>query len=196
MKMNRNILSILVISVLFLNVVFASNDISFIKIEDKKLYVSLDNVSPQTVVEIQDQEGIILIKGKTASTEKFETVFNFENLSSGKYVLVIHSLEKKIVQPLSLSNNELMLDESKRAKFFPAIFSQKGSKLKLSLLNPSSSEVRVFIIDQKTGRVKYQDMLKGQVVIEKNFNLKDLSNGQYTLVVDNSNEVFTKNINL
>jgi hypothetical protein len=191
----KHILISLTMSLLFINIAVASNDNPTFKVEGNKLYLSLEDVSEQTSVRIQDQEGFTWVEEKVAVSGQFKKVFDLGSLPFGSYTLIIKSKINEIVQPLTVSNKELILDESKRVEYFQANMIQKRENVKVSLMNPTNSEVRVFVINSK-GMVLYQDAIKGQMIIDENYNLKHLPSGKYTLVVDNAHETFTKKISL
>jgi len=195
MKTMKHILVSLAMSLLFINIAVASNYNPTLKVEGDNLYLSLEDVAEQTSVRILDQEGFTWVEEKIAASGQFKKVFNLESLPFGSYTLIIKSSFNEIVQPLIVSNKELILDESKRTEYFQANLLQKRKNVKLSLMNPTNSEVRVFVINSK-GMVLYQDAIKDQRVIDQNYNLKHLPPGKYTLVVDNAHETFIKNINL
>lgn len=180
---------------LFSNTALADHYISVIEVVDKKLNLSLEGVSTQTTVKILDSRGSVLVEEKIVAYRQFTGTYNLESLPSGSYTLVIESADKKTWQPIAITGKEVIMDKSKRVEHYRAAFTRKGGTLNISLLNPSRSVVRVFMIDQ-TGRLCYQDAIRNQPVIEKAFNLKRFPRGQYTLVVDNGDEVFSRNINL
>lgn len=67
--------------------------------------------------------------------------------------------------------------------------------LKLSLDNPDKSTISVFIIDA-FGQVRYQDSINGQLEVEKEYNLRKLPAGRYTIVINDGNKVYTKGVKL
>ena len=195
MKTANRVLTILAISFLFVNIAMADNYLPMIKVEEKNIYLSLEISNAPVSIRILDEEGLTLIEENIAGTGEFDNVFNLESLPFGSYTLVIKSRHKEIVQPITITSGGLILDENKRMTYFPVLFSQRGAHLKLSLLNPVNTEVMVFIIDE-TGKVRYQDSITNQVVIEKDYNLKQLPKGNYTVIVDNEKEVYTKDLSL
>lgn len=180
-------------SLLFLNLSQANNYMPVFKVEDNKLYLTLDHVSAETTVRIHDGEGVTWLQEAIGMTGPFKKVFDLESLPLGSYTLTIKSLTREIVQPITLSEQEVIMDETKRKEFFQATMFQKRQNVHLSLMNPTNSDISMFIMDHM-GRRVYQDAIKGQKVIDKDYNLKYLPGGSYTVVVDNAHEVFTKRI--
>lgn len=194
----KKVLISLAMSALFINLAVANNYIPVLKVEagiDKKFYLALENVSAETSVQILDQEGFTLIEESVAASEAFEKVFNLEKLQAGIYTLVIKSNYKETVQPMIITGRNLIVDESKRKEFYPAIIKMEKNNVNLSLLNPTKSKV-VLSIQDATGETLYRDALNDLMVVEKRYDLSQLSSGQYTVVVDTSNEVFTQRVQL
>ena len=138
MKTMKCVLISLAMSLLFINIALASNYIPVLKVEGSKLYLSLENVSPQTSVRILDPEGFAWVEEKVAVSGQFKKVFNLEGLPFGSYTLIIKSDFKETIQPIRVSGEELIMDESNRAEYFQASLSQKRGNVKLSLLNPAN----------------------------------------------------------
>lgn len=196
MKTIKSILIGLAMVFMFVNTAMADEHFSVIKVVDKKIYLSLDDVTGKTTVSITNREGATLMKEEVGATTHTETVFDLENLPVGSYSLIIKSESKETIQPIKLTTRDLIIDESNSTSYFPVNFTQRRGSLTISFLNPTNSVVRVYVLDQ-TGRKIYQDEIKDQMVIDKEYNFKkQLPAGGYTVVVDNAMHNYTKNIKL
>lgn len=198
MNLIRKALISLAMSLFIFNVAMANNYIPVLKVGsgmDKKFYLSLENVSSKTSIKIFDNEGFALIEESANVSEPFEKIFNLENLKSGVYTLVIESDYKETVQPIMITSRGLIVDENKREEYFPAIIRQENAQVNVSLLNPTKSLVSFSIVNRQ-GELIYKEMLKDQLVVEKSYNLKQLAGGNYTVVVDTSKDVYTKDVSL
>lgn len=198
MKTIKSLIISLAMSLLFVNLAAANNYIPVLKVETgiaKKFYLALENVSVETSIRIVDVEGFTLVEESAAANETFEKVFNLENLKSGRYTLIIKSSYKETVQPITVTGRHLIVDESKRQEYFPAIINTVGESVNLSLLNPTKSQV-TFSILNNAGDVLYRDVLKDMVTIEKIYDLSQMSEGRYTIRVNTSHETFYHNVNL
>lgn len=69
------------------------------------------------------------------------------------------------------------------------VFTKKGNKLFLNLLNLDQDKVTIKIIDSE-GRVVFMETLKGDLVIEKAFNFENAFENEYTVLVVDNNETF------
>lgn len=195
MKMINRILISLAMSLLFINVAVANNYIPVFKVEGDKFYLSLENASAQTSVRILDGKGFAWVEEKVAVSGPFKKVFNLESLPSGSYTLIIKSKLKETIQPITITEQELIMDESKGTVYFQANLLKKRGNLNLSLSNPTNSIVRIFVLSPE-GRIVYQDEIEDQLVIDKSYNLKQLAAGHYTVMVDNARDTYTQSINL
>ena len=195
MKTVKKVLISFAMYLFFVNMAMANNYIPVIKAEDKKLYLSMENVPESTSLMILDGTGSAWIEENVTTSKRLERVFNLESLPLGAYTLIIKSSEEETLQPIKITSTGVVIEESKRAAYFSPVFSQKRGTLKLSLQNPTNSTVRVHIIDV-VGRLRYQDSIQGQLAIEKDFNLKQLPAGKYNLIVNNGHKAYTRSINL
>jgi hypothetical protein len=195
MKAIKSILISLAIGLFFMNPVVANNFNTEIKVENKKLFLSLENISSQTSVKFVNREGATLIEEKITVSGQFESVFDLESLPFGSYTLIIKSDFKETVQPITITAKELIMEESDRAAYFPANFTEKRGRLTLSLLNPENHTINVFVMDH-LGRVVYRDSINDQAVVEKEYNLKKFPAGKYTVVVDNGDQSYTRYVKL
>lgn len=195
MKVIKRVMISLAIGLFFVNAAVANNFNTEIKVENKKLHLIIDNISSQTSVKFLDQQGSTLIEENITLSGQFESVFDLESLPFGSYTLIIKSNFKETVQPIRITSKELVVEKSEQAAYFPANFSEKRGRLTLSLLNPENHTVNVFVMDH-LGRVVYRDSINDQAVVEKEYNLKKLPAGRYTVVVDNGDQSYTKNVKL
>lgn len=177
------------------NTTMANNFISSLKVEDNKFYLSLENASAQTSIRILDKKGFTWVEETVVNSGQFKKVFNLDPLPSGAYSLIIKSDIKETVQPITVTSEGLILDEKGRLEYFQASLIQQRQSVRLSLLNPTKSEVRIFVITN-AGKILFQDAVKDEHVIDKYYNLKQLPAGNYTILIDNAHEVFSKTVHL
>ncbi len=69
------------------------------------------------------------------------------------------------------------------------VFTKKGDKLFMNLLNLDQEKVTIKIVDSE-GRVVYIETVKGELVIEKAFNFENAFENEYTVLVVDNNETF------
>ncbi len=195
MKIMNRVLISLVLSLLFTNIAVANYNNPVLKVEGNKFYLSLEDVSEQTSVRILDDAGFTWVEEKVAVSGQFKKVFDLESLPAGSYNLIIKSKLKETIQPIAITDKELLMDESKRAVYFQANLSKKRSSVNLTLSNPTNSRVQITVLSP-AGRIAYRNEIKDQLVIDESYNLKHLPGGNYTVIIDNSREVFTQTIRL
>ncbi len=193
MKTIKCVMISVAMGLLFVNTALANNYIPVIKVVDKKIHLSLDNGSATATVQVLNHAGKSLVEEQVMASEQFESVFNLESIPSGAYTLVIKSDYQETVQPITINQEGVVMDKSDRKVYFPAAFSKKSGTLKISMLNPTSNDVRLYVLDA-FGRKSYQETIKNETNIEKDFKLRYLPAGQYTVVVDNANRLYTKNV--
>ncbi|MBX2876427.1 MAG: hypothetical protein KTR30_30185 [Saprospiraceae bacterium] len=195
MKTIKSVLISAAMSLLFVNTALANNYIPVIKVVDHKLHLSLDHGSAKAAVKIQDLTGATVLEENVVASEQFESVFSLEQLPQGAYILTVISEHQEMVQPISITNEGVRMDENQRAAYFPASVSKKKGKLNLSLLNPTRSDVQLIVMDMR-GNIQFQETIEGEAIIEKGYKLKQVPNGFYTIIVDNGKRVYTKQMTL
>ncbi|MEN0006628.1 MAG: T9SS type A sorting domain-containing protein [Bacteroidota bacterium] len=193
MKTIKNVLISFILSVLFINPAVAGNDVPVIKVVDKKLNLSMENSSVQTTVKLLDSAGSALIEEQVVAYKQFASTYNLESLTPGQYTLVIESNQQKTTQPITITAQEVQVNEQERADYYPAQFEFKRGQLKLSMLNPTKNSVQIFVFDQM-GRKKHQETITNEAVIERSLNMKKFKKGNYTVVINNGDQQFTKSI--
>lgn len=73
------------------------------------------------------------------------------------------------------------------------VFTKKGNKLFLNLLNLDQKNVTIKIVDSE-GRVVFIETLKGDLVIEKAFNFENAYENEYTVMVVDNKETFKETV--
>lgn len=189
----KRIICGLAASLLLMNTALAADITPIFKVEGNTLYLSLEQVAAPTSVRILDTAGFVWIEEKVAGSGSFKKVFDLGRLPQGTYQLIIKSKQEEIVQPITVSGTELVVDEGRRTAYFQADLRQVRNQLSLSLPNPTNSVVRFFVLDS-LGRIVHQEAIEGRPVIEKTYDLKHLPAGRYTVVVDNAHESFTESL--
>ena len=69
------------------------------------------------------------------------------------------------------------------------VFTKKGNKLFMNLLNLDLEKVTIKVVDSE-GRIVYIETIKGELVIEKAFNFENAFENEYTVLVVDANETF------
>lgn len=195
MKIMNRILISLVMSLLFSNIAVANYYNPVLKVEGNKFYLSLEDVSEQTSVRILDDAGFAWVEEKVTVSGQFKKVFDLEDLPVGSYQLIIKSKLKETIQPIAITDQELLMDENKRAVYYQAKISKKRASVNLTLANPTNSRVQVTVLSP-AGRIAYRNEIKDQLDIDESYNLRHLPAGDYTVIIDNSREAFTHTIRL
>ena len=73
------------------------------------------------------------------------------------------------------------------------VFTKKGNKLFLNLLNLDQEKVTIKVVDGE-GRVVFIETLKGDLVIEKAFIFENAFENEYTVFVIDNNETFKETV--
>ena len=196
MKTIKSVLIGFILTLGFFNLAVANNSNPIIKVENKTIYLSLENVSEQTSVKILDEKGQSLIEETVGASTQFESVFNLEVYPLGTYTLVVQSAAQETLKEIKLTRDGISIEEkSTVASIVPTIRAEKRGRLQLNFANPSRSVVSVVIFDAQ-GRRCYQNTLNNQALINESLNLKQLPAGRYTVSINDAHGVFTQSVRL
>ncbi|MBT8186255.1 MAG: hypothetical protein HKP38_03480 [Croceitalea sp.] len=69
------------------------------------------------------------------------------------------------------------------------VFSKKGNKIFLNILNLDQEKVTIRVYDS-ANRLVYKETLKGELIVEKVFNFESAFEDDYTIVVVDNNQTF------
>lgn len=195
MKTIKSVLISLAFSLFFINTAVAYNYVPVLKVVDKKVYVSLKDVSEETSVRLLDDKGLTVMEESVNASKRFNTVINFESLPIGAYTLIIKSSTEETVHPIMITKDMLVLEENKLNATHPVVFTKNRKNLNLTFMNPENTAVKVYIMD-RMGKVHYRETMEDQKMITKDFNLKHFPTGEYTVIVEKGDKVYTKSVNV
>jgi len=73
------------------------------------------------------------------------------------------------------------------------VFTKKGDKLFMNLLNLDQQAVEIKVLDSE-GRVVFEEVIEGDIIVEKAFNFEKAYNDDYTVVIVDNNKTFKKTV--
>lgn len=202
MKTMKEVINrIAICTILFLGtftLALANMDIPSIKISPygiSKLSLVMDGMSMATeaTISLEDERGYVLLSEKVKKTSSFGKIFNLQNLPEGKYTLNINTQTRKTIQPIQLIEGNIIIDESKRKVVFHPVIRQNGNHLDISWLANRISSVKV-TIQHNSGATVFEDKIQNVIKAEKRYNIAQLGEGAYTVIVKTPYDNYTKEI--
>ncbi len=157
----------------------------------RSMIFRLDTPSRETAIRFFDNLGNTIYSEKTGEVLTYGKKFDLKKLPGGMYFLEVEDNFKEIVYTIEVSRNNVRMVE-KEAKLKP-IFRKKGNKLYLNLLNLNSSDVEIKVIDS-SNRILFQEVIAGEMVVEKAINFEKAFEGSYTVVVRNGSDTYYESV--
>ena len=157
---------------------------------EKKFSLSINNLKQNADIRLQDEEGVILLEEKVTEKGSYAKLYNLDNLPKGTYYMSIRTSTKETVQPIELTEQGAYVDVSKRKDFFSPVIQSTEDHVDISLYNGKIADVKVTIFDAARD-VVYEKSLENVVLVQKRYSTKKLKWGNYTMVVETPNDVYT-----
>jgi hypothetical protein len=174
----------------------AKDDNPFISINsigsEKKVSLVLKNLKGSTTIRLESALEGVLLEEEITNAE-YARVLNLNELSDGKYKLVVSTGLRETEQPISITRTGLSLNINDRKLFFAPVVRTAGQLLDVSLLNNQLTTLKLRIEDAE-GILVYEDEVRNVVKVEKRYNLSKLPAGEYTVVLNVGDKAYVKTI--
>jgi hypothetical protein len=159
--------------------------------DSRSMIFRLDTPSRETAIRFFDNLGNTIYSEKTGEVSTYGKKFDLKKLVGGLYFLEVEDAFKEIVYTIKVSKSDVRIVE-KVEKLKP-VFRKKGNKLFLNLLNLKEADVEIKVLDS-SNRVLFQEVVKGEMVVEKAINFEKAFDDSYTVIVKNGSEIYYENV--
>jgi len=160
----------------------------------KKVSVELEKLNAPATITLADADGNLLIDEKVIG-KSFAKTFNLSKLVNGDYSLSINTGLIETIQPLTLTDAVLVLDEKMRQEVYAPVINVGDDYVDLSFLNKRLGNVFVVFLNADD-EVVYQENISNALKVEKRYNLSRLPKGDYSVKVIAGNGDFYKAVAL
>lgn len=158
--------------------------------ETKSLILSLETQSNTTKLRILDGAQNVIYTEKI-SESLYSKKFDLTKLEKGDYSLELDNSLRTLVYTIGVGSEELeVLKKTERTK---PVFRKQGDKVFLNLLNLDTKDVEIKVIDSEN-RVLYQEVIKGESLVEKAFNFENAYDDRYTVLVKDDTLTYSESI--
>ena len=159
---------------------------------EKKVSLVLKNLKGSTTIRLESVLEGVLLEEEITNAE-YARVLNLNELSDGKYKLVVSTGLRETEQPISITRTGLSLNINDRKLFFAPVVRTTGQLLDVSLLNNQLTTLKLKIEDAE-GLLVFEDEVRNVVKVEKRYNLSKLPVGEYTVVLSVGDKSYIKTI--
>ena len=152
--------------------------------KSKTINLKIDNNDGDLKISILDDKGVVLHSEKYKGA-KFSKKFDFETLPNGNYYFEVEGVTKVKVIPVSVSSVEVKLIEDTNEVYFKPIIRRSKDKIFISKLNLANAVLEIKFYDEE-GYLLYNEEIKDDLNLSKILNIKYLTKGEYTIVLNSS----------
>lgn len=170
-----------------------ANETSFYSIKDdaKKTELTLTDVKVGNELTIKDSNGTILYTEQIKKSGNYIKGFDFTLLPDGAYVFELDKdIEIKTI-PFTINNSNIVIKKGEESSNFKPYFKQKNDFLFVTKLSPDMKAVKISIYADNSNEYSLllEESIKGNQTVERIYKLQK---GNYKIVVNSNNKVFTK----
>jgi hypothetical protein len=144
-------------------------------------------------VKLTDELGQVLLTENFDLGSMKKRLYNLKNLPDGIYSLKVEDDQKIATQAVAITNGVVLADENISYAYKPNL-KVIGNTVNINLLS-LGNKVTVTILDKENTLV-YENEMGEQKIVTKQFNLKNLPSGKYTIIVESGTIMESKEINL
>lgn len=157
-----------------------------------KAIVSVTNENPALFeMSIRAENGdLVYYKQAENMSTSYQKTFDFKNLEKGKYLLNVKVNDTKIVRDFEVGYKGIIVGDSKLR--FDPYFSYENDKLKFSYLNFDQENYWIFLY--KNGEKVYSKRVGRESSIHKSFDLSNIEDGDYRVVLSSIKNEFVYNL--
>lgn len=161
----------------------------------KKVSLVVADLASHATVQLKDLQGNILLDERIKNAAQFAKVFNLEQLPAGTYRLVIITETRETIQPLTLTETGITVDENQREVIYaPAIICKNGF-VDVSLLNNRLTTVEVSVFDA-AGEKMFTDTQRNVLKVERRYDTSNLPIGNYLVRVSTPYRTYYKDLSV
>jgi len=157
-----------------------------------KAIVSVTNENPAFFeMSIEAENGDLVYYKLTENVSTgFQQTFDFKGLKKGKYLLNVKVDYTTVVRQFKVGYKGIIVGDSELR--FDPFFTFENDKLKFSYLNFDEENYRMFLY--KNGEKVYSKRIGKDISIQKGFDLSNLKDGNYRVVLSSVNNEFVYNL--
>ncbi|NUQ26770.1 MAG: T9SS type A sorting domain-containing protein [Saprospiraceae bacterium] len=161
----------------------------------KKVSLVVADLASHATVQLKDLQGNILLDERIKSAAQFAKVFNLEQLPAGMYRLVVITETRETIQPLTLTETGITVDENQREVIFtPAIICKNGY-VDVSMLNNRLTTVEMTVFDAAGDKV-FSDTQRNVIKVERRYDTSSLPQGNYLVRVSTPYRTYYKDLTI
>jgi hypothetical protein len=181
--------------VAFSNILFAAGNlkVNIHPLNSEKAVVDISSLSNSnfSITVANENNNIVYYKENSDPSANYSKVFDFSNLSDGKYKLVVAAY--KMVTEREFQKHRGTIEVGEETTTLEPFFFYKDGLLKCTYLNFMNENLNVSFYDTNDERIYSKKIGRNFNVLE-GFNLSKLDSGSYRAVLTAGNKAYAYNI--
>lgn len=162
----------------------------------KQVVVELAGFTGPVSLLLKSEKHEVLVEEQVPVGMAFAKVFNLSQLPAGRYELRVGSEMKEVVQPLTVTEADVVLNEEQRREYFAPTILLRDRNLDLNWFSSRiTGQVEVVILDDN-GVPFFKDTVKNVFRLERRYRLEHLPQGQYTLRFTTPHKTYYRTVEL
>lgn len=162
----------------------------------KQVAVELAGFAGPVSLQLKSEKEEVLVNENVPVGAAFAKVFNLSQLPAGRYELLVGSTNKEVVQPLVVTEADVVLNEEQRREYFAPTALLRERSLDLNWFSSRiAGQVEVVILDN-AGTPIFRDAIKNVFRLERRYRLEHLPRGQYTLRITTPHKAYYQALDL
>jgi|GEM_PF-1298480 len=143
--------------------------------------LTLEDEAMNVHIRLKDRYGVILYQEYIPGPVSYDRIYNVSSLPTGQYLLELEYPTRHQELPVEIRANQVILDQSRMEEYFKPVVRQKGDKVSVNLLNTKRGPLRILVYDHQTSELLSEQMLKGDLLMGKQFDFSQAGPGEYLI---------------
>ena len=160
----------------------------------KKTAITINNVKAGNLLTIKDYNGIVLYKELINLSGTYKKGFDLTALPNGNYFFEVNKDMEIRTIPFTVKSSEVVFNKAEEKITFKPFVRQKGDLVLITKLATNLEALKIDIYSDANGsyELAYSEEVEGIQTIERTYKLEK---GNYKIILNSNNKVFTKFIN-
>lgn len=196
--MKTVIKKVLVIVVLFTTLLSNASKSSSLTVldDDRTTTLELNNVKQGDLLRVIDSKGSLLYKERINTTGNYYKGFDLSHLPNGNYHFeLVKDFEIKII-PFEVLLNKVLINKKAETSIFKPSIRVNDYTILINKLSLNNNPVTIKILFENLNDYEliYSDIVTNSTSISKSIKLDKKIKGEYKIIIESDNKIYTKNI--
>jgi flagellar hook assembly protein FlgD len=155
----------------------------------KGVVLTMEEAPNSTTITLLDSNEYIIYSEKLSENSRGKRI-DMENLNDGTYYFKTEHDLKTITYTIEIMGNEVtIVNRDEKVKPY---FRKENKKVFMNFLNLDKSKVLIKVYDEN--RLVFTETISEELIIEKAFNFEGAYGGNYVLIVEDNNEIYSEEL--